>query len=112
MDRVYVLIDDENRIVAVESSFFLRNADGWIETDSGEGDRYRHAQNNYLPGPQRDELGRCRYKWERGQIVERTAEELAADALLDEPQSEEGQAVPVDLLAALAAAWEAGVDEA
>ena len=76
---VYVKVNSKSQIVAVNSSAFLTNADGWIEIDEGTGDRYRHAQGNYLPGALYTKDGIPRYKLVDGQPVERTKEEIHAD---------------------------------
>lgn len=88
---VYAMIDDENRITAVDSSEFLFNTDGWTEIDNGRGDRYHHAQGNYFDKPIKDDRGIYRYKMVDGQPVERTAEEMDADYTpsIDEPTPEE-----------------------
>lgn len=80
--QVYTTIDNENRIVSVNSSAFLSDTTGWLQIDEGTGDRYHHAQNNYFPKPKYDERGIPRYayvqdgspKWR-----ERTKEEMDAD---------------------------------
>lgn len=77
--EVYVQTDDANRIIAINSSAFLKETDGWVLIDEGYGDRYHHAQGNYLPGPLMDERGIYRYKLENGKPVERTQEEMDAD---------------------------------
>ena len=76
---VYVQTDDQNRITAINSSAFLTDTTGWIELDSGTGDRYHHAQNHYLDKPLYTDAGIPRYKLENGRAVERSAAELAAD---------------------------------
>lgn len=76
---VYVRTDDADRITAINSSAFLTDATGWVQIDSGYGDRYHHAQGNYLPGPLYDDRGICRYKLVNGRPVERTQEEMDAD---------------------------------
>ena len=76
---VYVRTDDEGRITAINSSAFLADTTDWVQIDSGYGDRYHHAQGNYLPGPLYDERGICRYKLVDGKPVERTQEEMDAD---------------------------------
>lgn len=76
---VYVRTDGEGRILDIGSDAFLRSVDGWTAIDSGSGDRYRHAQGNYLPGPVTDVYGVCRYKLAGGEIIERTEDELRAD---------------------------------
>ena len=77
--KVYIQTDDAGRVTAIQSSAFLIDTDGWALLDSGYGDRYHHAQGNYLRGPLMDERGIWRYKLVDGQPVERTAEEMDAD---------------------------------
>lgn len=76
---VYVQTDQTGRITGINSSEFLPSLTGWEKIDEGYGDRYHHAQGNYLPGPLMDEQGLCRYKLVEGAPVERTPDELAAD---------------------------------
>lgn len=76
---VYVKPDDQNRIVAVNSSAFLTDLTGWVEIDSGYGDRHHHAQGNYFDKPIMDMRGIWRYKLVDGKPVERTQEEMDAD---------------------------------
>ena len=76
---VYVKTDEQNRIQAVNSSAFLTDTDGWIEIDSGYGDKYHHAQGNYFEKPLYDDRGIMRYKLVDGVPVERTKEEMDAD---------------------------------
>ena len=76
---VYIRADDVGRVVEINSSAFLDDTGGWVQIDSGHGDRYHHAQGNYLPGPLVDERGVYRYRLEDGAIVERTAEEMDGD---------------------------------
>lgn len=77
--KVYARVDDKGRVLEVGSSAFIRDLDGWIEVDQGAGDRYQHAQANYLPRPLLDKRGVCRYKMLNGAILERSAEEMDAD---------------------------------
>lgn len=76
--RVYVQTDERSRITAINSSAFV-DADWGTEIDQGYGDKYHHAQGNYLPGPLYTEDGIPRYKLEDGEAVERSEEEIAAD---------------------------------
>lgn len=76
---VYVKLDDDNRIAAVNSSAFLRDVTGWTEIDSGYGNKYHHAQGNYFDKPIMDDRGIYRYKLEDSKPVERTQEEMDAD---------------------------------
>lgn len=77
-DRVLVRTDSENRVTAINSSGFA-DGDGWIQIDEGYGDKYHHAQNNYLDKSIMDEHGIYRYKLVDGKPVERTVEEMDAD---------------------------------
>ena len=76
--KVLVQIDDAGRVTAINSDAFVSD-DGWTAIDEGEGDRYRHAQNNYLLKPLTDERGVYRYKLVDGLIVQRTQAEMDAD---------------------------------
>ena len=77
--RVYIKIDSENRVTAVNSEIFISDFSGWTEIDSGDGDKFAHAQGNYLPKPIMDENGVYRFKFENGAVCERSADEMAAD---------------------------------
>lgn len=76
---VYIKIDSNRRVTEINSSAFISDISGWVEIDSGDGDKYHHAQGNYLPLPLMDENGCYRYKYENGVISERSADEMAAD---------------------------------
>ena len=77
--KVLVRVDSAGRVVAINSSAFITYTDGWVEIDSGYGDRYHHSQGNYFPQPIMDERGIYRYKLVDGKAVERTQEEMDAD---------------------------------
>lgn len=76
---VYVQTDASGRITSINSSAFLSSLSGWVKIDEGHGDKYHHAQGNYLPGPLMDAQGLYCYKLVDGAPVERAAEEIAAD---------------------------------
>ena len=77
--KVYVKTDEKSRITAINSSAFLSSLDGWLEIDSGYGDKHHHAQGNYFDKPIMDERGIYRYKLEDGKPEERMQEEMDAD---------------------------------
>ena len=77
--RVFIKTDSQDRITAVNSEIFISDLSGWTEIDSGDGDKFAHAQGNYLPLPLIDENGCYRYKFQNGIISERSADEMAAD---------------------------------
>ena len=76
---VYVRTDDAGSITAINSSAFLQDTTDWVQIDSGYGDKYHHAQGNYLPGSLMDDRGIYLYKLVDGKPVERTQEEMDAD---------------------------------
>lgn len=77
--QVFVKTAADGRIVAVNSSAFLVDTSGWTQVDSGVGDKFHHAQNNYLPKPIADDRGVFQYKCINKSIVERSAEEKEKD---------------------------------
>lgn len=77
--KVLVRVDDAGRVVAINSSAFITDTDGWVEIDSGWEDRHHHAQGNYLPMPLMDERGVYHYKLVDGKPIERTQEEMDGD---------------------------------
>ena len=83
--RVYIKIDSENRVTAINSEIFISDILGWVEIDNGDGDKFAHAQGNYLPMPLTDENGCYRYKYENGAVCERSADEMAEDLPIPEP---------------------------
>ena len=77
--KVFALADERNRIIDINSDAFLADPTEWVQIDEGTGDRFHHAQNNYLPKPLYDERGIPRYKLVDGEVQERTQEEMDAD---------------------------------
>lgn len=111
---VYIKPDAQNRITAVNSSAFLPDPTGWVEIDSGYGDKYHHAQGNYFPLPIMDERGVYRYKLEDGVPAERTPEEMDADYVAPVPTPSDSERITAleNQLAAYEAAYTEGVNEA
>lgn len=79
---VYVTPNASGYITAVNSSAFLEDPTGWVEIDRGCGDRYHHAQANYLPETLYDERGIPRYRLVNGKAEPRTTQEMERDAAL------------------------------
>lgn len=96
---VCIKVDEQNRVVCVNSSAFVSDMTGWEQIDTGTGDRFHHAQSNYLPLPLMTEQGAYRYKLVNGKPTERSAGELAADITVLQPAPSES-----DRIAALEAA--------
>lgn len=91
--KVFVLTDDSDRIIDINSDAFLTEFDGWIQIDEGSEFRHHHAQRNYLPKPKQDERGVYRYSLVDHKVVERTQEDMDADYV---------ESVPLDLAAEVA----------
>ena len=72
---VYAKTNENGIITAINSNAFISDATEWTEIDEGEGDKYHHAQNNYLSAGLTDENGIFNYKLTDGKPVLRTAEE-------------------------------------
>lgn len=90
MVKVYINKDSENNITAINSEIFLSEEEmsTMTEIDKGQGDRYAHAQGQYLEKGLVDEKGRYNYKFLEGKVVE------VAEA--DKPTIEEPKAVPTE----------------
>ena len=86
--KVYIQTDDNGRVTAVNSSAFLTDLAGWVEVDEGVGDKYLHAQGNYLPLGLTTDDCIYRYKYTDGVLQERTPEDIQAerDARPEPPQ--------------------------
>lgn len=75
---VYVKVDENGRIIDINSSLFLKDPSGWVEVARGVGDKFQHAQGNFLPKALYS-MGIPVYKMEMGEIKERSEEEILAD---------------------------------
>lgn len=85
---VYVKTDENGVITAINSSAFLPAPSDWVKLDEGEGDRYHHAQNNYLPHGLTDERGLYNYALVGGEITERSLEDKAPELARLEAKAE------------------------
>ena len=80
--KVYIKIDDRNRILRCEGGYTMSNIDNideWIFIDEGYGDKYNLCQSHYFEGGLYTEDGIYRYKYENDIVVLRTEEEIEAD---------------------------------
>lgn len=73
--QVYVRLDQHKTIIEINSSIFIEDINNWIKIDEGYGDKYCHAQGNYLPNGLIDNFGKYNYKYDNGYIIELTSEE-------------------------------------
>lgn len=71
MYKVYVKTNAEGDVLDINSEIFLseKQKKEWTVIDQGNGDRYAHAQGNYIDGPLYDIKGRPRYKLQNGAIT-------------------------------------------
>lgn len=77
--KVYIKIDNNSNITAVNSGIFISDLTSWIEIDEGNGDKYAHAQGNYFEKPLTDDNGIYRYKYLDGAVYEKNEEEIEAE---------------------------------
>lgn len=82
---VYAKTNSSGYITEVNSSAFLTDTTDWVEIDRGTGDRFHHAQGNYVPEPIITDGGAYRYKLVAGAPVECTPEEIAAQEAANRP---------------------------
>ena len=75
---VYIQIDTNGNIIAVNSSAFTDNNWG-IKIDEGQGDKYHHCQGNYFEKPIMTSKSLYRYKYINGITTEKTEEEIISD---------------------------------
>lgn len=62
--KVYILLNKDNIVVRIESAISPIDFTDWLEIDEGNGDKYAHAQNNYLERGLVDSKGRFNYKYD------------------------------------------------
>lgn len=67
--KVYVKLNENNVITQINSSIFLKDMTDYICIDEGTGDKYAHAQGNYLEKGLTDEQGRYNYKYDKKLVL-------------------------------------------
>ena len=87
--KVYVSLQD-GYITSINSEIFLSQEEiqAMTEIDRGQGDKYAHAQSQYLEKGLVDEHGRYNYKFVEGKVIE------VAEA--EKPKVAEPKAVPTE----------------
>lgn len=70
MASVFIQTDTNNNITAINSGSFIDDINDWVKIDEGDGDKYAHAQNNYLPKSITDEYGRYNYRYVKKKVRE------------------------------------------
>jgi hypothetical protein len=84
--KVYVSLSN-GYITSINSEIFLskEEIDTMTEIDKGQGDKYAHAQNQYLEKGLVDDHGRYNYKFVSGRVVEVAEEEKST---IKEPEQQ------------------------
>ena len=97
--KVYVKLDENKVIKEINSSIFLIDINDYIEIDEGYGDKYAHAQSQYLEKGMIDNKGRLNYKFDGG-LLELTEEEkeILFPILPPQPTAEERLKMAEDTL--------------
>lgn len=79
--KVYVLLDERNRVLRCEGGYTMGNIDNidkWTYVDEGYGDKYNLCQAHYFDQLYTED-GIPRYKYEGGACVLRSEAEIAED---------------------------------
>ena len=92
--KVYVLTDDQSRIIRCEGGYTIGNItdlSGWVQIDEGTGDKYNLCQSHYFDGGLYTVDGIPRYALADGVPVLRSEEEIEADraAIVPVPSRQE-----------------------
>ena len=66
--KVYIKINENNEIIEINSEIFINDLTGWILIDEGFGDRYAHAQGNYLDEGLTDDDGNYKFIYKSGKL--------------------------------------------
>lgn len=69
--KVFVKINENNEIVEIGSSVFIADLVDWIYVDEGYGDKFAHAQAQYLNKPLMNEQGGYNFILEENVIKEK-----------------------------------------
>lgn len=79
--KVYIKIESNGYVIAIDSEWNINDLTDWIEIDEGStsDDKYHHAQGNYFNKPLTDDNGCHNYVYENGAVRETTTEEKAVE---------------------------------
>ena len=68
--KVYIKVNSNNEVIDINSDIFIKDLTNWVYIDEGFGDKYAHAQSQYLEKGLINEDGRYNYKYINGGIAE------------------------------------------
>lgn len=77
--KVYIKTDGQNHVASIDSDWNIRDIENWTYVDEGIGDKYHHAQGNYLEKPLFDMQGCHNYKYIDSVVQETTDEDKATE---------------------------------
>lgn len=66
--KVYIKVNEDNEVTEIDSEIFIRDFTGWVKIDEGQGDRFAHAQGQYLSAPLIAEDGSYNFVYEDGEV--------------------------------------------
>lgn len=75
MYKVYIQIDNDNKVYNINSEPYIENTANWLLADEGEGEKYLYAQLAYLSKPLHDDNGILMYRYINNEFIERSEEE-------------------------------------
>ena len=67
--KVYIKINSNNEVIEINSDIFIKDLTNWVYIDSGFGDKYAHAQSQYLNKPLINEEGKFNYKFINNKLI-------------------------------------------
>lgn len=76
---VYIKTNADSVVTDINSDAFISDFSDWTKIDEGYGDKYHHAQGNYLPLGLTTDDGIYQYKYTSGKLKARTDKEIQAD---------------------------------
>ena len=68
--KVYIKVNSNNEVIDINSEIFIQDLTNWIYIDSGFGDKYAHAQSQYLDKPLINEDGQFTFKYINNKITQ------------------------------------------
>ena len=69
--KVYIKINDNNEVIDIGSSIFIKDLTDWILIDENvKGDKGAHAQSHYFDRPLINDNSKYNYKYENGIVKE------------------------------------------
>lgn len=100
--KVYAKVDENDVIISINSSIFLSDTSDYIIIASGYGDKFVHAQSNYLEKGLSDEQGRYNYKYIDNSLIELTEEEKQELFTQPTPEPTEQEKINAQLMLEIA----------